>query len=95
MQRHLMDCVRVAGGVAEHFETPGKIGPPDLIISWDGGIIHFAETKTTGGVLEPWQSRDHERRRKMGFYVFVPWTKLDVDCYIIEIELSGPAALKP
>lgn len=79
IQSYLMWLVEEHDGVAEHFTTPGKIGPPDLLITWPrrgrAADIHFVETKTVGGVLKPWQKRDHARRRKMGCTVVVLWTE--------------------
>ncbi len=82
VQSYLMELVEAAGGMPEHFATPGKVGPPDLIITWPYANIHFAETKTKDGKLEPWQIRDHERRRKLGCIVVVIWTKDQAEFYV-------------
>jgi hypothetical protein len=94
VQAYMIERVEDCGGKAEHFVTPGKVGPPDLIISWPGAIVHFAETKTIGGRLEPWQKRDHDRRRAMGFLVVVPWNHDQVDDYISE-HAPGYSATEP
>ncbi len=87
VQEHLFEQVEAHGGLCEHFSTPGKTGPPDCIITWPAygfARIHFIETKTIGGKLESWQERDHKRRRKLGAFVKVLWTKNQVDSYVSE-----------
>jgi hypothetical protein len=85
VETYLTERVEALGGTCEKFVTPGKVGPPDRIISWKHGltgIIDFAETKSKDGVLESWQERDHKRRRAMGFLVVVLWDEAGVDEYI-------------
>jgi len=82
VEDYLTEQVELKGGVCEKFVTPGKVGPPDRIISWPHGIVDFAETKSKDGVLESWQERDHERRRAMGFLVVVLWSREHVNDYI-------------
>jgi hypothetical protein len=88
VQSYLIEQVELHGGVAEHFETPGKVGPPDLLVIWPHRLrwsapdIHFVETKTEGGVLKPWQKRDHARRRKLGCIVAVIWSVEQADNYV-------------
>ena len=81
------------GGVCEKFESPGTVGVPDRIISWPmhadamhgyPAWIEFVETKSDEGKVEPWQARDHARRRKMGFRVSVLWTKDQVAEFLKE-----------
>jgi hypothetical protein len=87
VQAYLIKQVTKHGGTAEHFQVPGKVGPPDLIIYWPGPVVHFAETKAAGGKLEPWQERDHTRRRAMGFVVKVIWTKEQAADYALKYRL--------
>ena len=85
VQQYLKDRATAAGGMVEHFTSPGKKGPPDLLIHWPEyawARTHFIETKTIGGILKPWQERDHKQRRKIGLKVFVIWTKTEADRYV-------------
>lgn len=91
----LRDGVEALGGTCEKLVTPGAVGPPDGLVCWpaqrigtNGDAIffpasaEFAETKSKDGKLEPWQERDHARRRRMGFEVFVLWTEEQVEAYL-------------
>jgi hypothetical protein len=85
VQDYLFEQVELHGGMCEHFSSPGKVGVPDCIVTWPAysfARIHFVETKTIGGKLESWQERDHKRRRKLGCFVAVIWTKKQVDLYV-------------
>lgn len=95
VEDYLVAQVEARDGMCEKFVTPGKKGPPDRIVSWAArgrilASIHFVETKRPkGGVLFSWQSRDHIRRRGMGFRVEVCWTREQVDAYIYSCEVAG------
>ncbi len=89
VEKYLVDQVKKHGGVAEKFKSPGRKNVPDRIVSWPGGLpydyaagIHFVELKTLTGKLTVGQKRDHERRRRLGFKVFVLRSKADVDTYV-------------
>jgi hypothetical protein len=85
VEKYLIERVEACGGMIEKFTSPGKRGVPDRIVTWPRygfATIHFVELKTIGGKLESWQERDHERRMKLGAFVFVIWTKAQVDAYI-------------
>lgn len=87
VQQYLIEQVGLYGGRWDHFKSPGKIGVPDGIVTWPAhgwARIHFVETKTIGGKLEPWQERDHAERRALGCFVRVIWTKSMVDTYVRE-----------
>lgn len=86
VQEYFDEAVAKAGGMTDVFDNYAKkIGRPDRIVTWPRAgfaAIDFVELKTIGGKLESWQARDHERRRKLGAYVVVLWTKDMVDYYI-------------
>jgi hypothetical protein len=83
VETYLVEQVELHGGTAEKFSSPGRIGVPDRICSWDLGCIEFVECKRPkGGRLSKAQERDHERRRKLGARVFTLWTREEVDAYI-------------
>jgi hypothetical protein len=106
----LTEGVAALGGVCEKFTTPGKIGPPDRIITWPADskgydwalqdalrqagvdsraaaglhlpVVEFAETKVPGDKPEPWQLRDHVRRRARGHVVHLITGKREVESYL-------------
>ncbi len=82
IERYLVQQCKKHGGIAEKFVSPGNAGVPDRICSFDQGRVYFVEVKAPGGRIQPAQDRDHERRRRMGFAVFVLWSKADVDTFI-------------
>jgi hypothetical protein len=77
VEAYLVRCVEARGGTAEKFSSPSKRNVPDRLICWpwtDGGkypAVEFVECKAPGKEATAAQERDHERRRKMGFPVYV------------------------
>lgn len=82
VEDYLVEQTEAHGAICEKHVSPGRKGPPDRQVLWDQGIIHFIETKSPDGHVAPWQERDHKRRRQLGFYVEVIWTKPAVDVYV-------------
>lgn len=83
IENYFVSQVERCGGMAEKFDQCK--GRPDRLVTWPRSgfaTIHFVELKTIGGKLESWQERDHARRRKLGAFVFVLWTKKQIDEYI-------------
>ena len=71
IEAYLVKRAKELGGVAEKFVSPGRSGVPDRIVMLPGGLLIFVECKATGKKATPAQQRDHERRRKLGFDVYV------------------------
>ena len=87
VQDYFDEQVALHGGMSEPVVRLGYRGFPDRLVTWPRhgwAKIDFVELKTIGGKLEPWQERDHERRRKFNCHVRVLWTKAMVDDYISE-----------
>ena len=82
VEDYLVEQTELHGAICEKHVSPGRKGPPDRIVMWADAALHFVETKAPDGVLKPWQKRDHARRRKLGFTVFVIWDKPLVDDYV-------------
>jgi len=82
VEEYLVEQTELHGAICEKHTSPGRKGPPDRIVLWHPAIIDFVETKTIGGVLKPWQKRDHERRRALGFRVEVVWSYQQVREYV-------------
>lgn len=71
IERAFVRAVEVAGGIAYKWVSPGHRGVPDRIALLPGGRLVLAELKAPGGRLSPWQEREHERMRALGFEVRV------------------------
>lgn len=93
VEAHLVECVEACGGACEKFKSPNRRNVPDRIVSWpenlglEGAILElaecvFVECKATGEKPTPGQLRDHERRRKMGFRVYVVDSYESVDNFL-------------
>lgn len=62
---------RRLGFEAEKFVSPAKRSVPDRMFSGPGRKLFFIEFKAPGCKPTKKQKRDHERRREMGFEVYV------------------------
>lgn len=89
VEQYLVDQVEAHGGACEKFVTPGKRGSQDRLVSWPQSVspvrparCDFVEAKKVGGRISPWQKRNANRRREMGFIVVEVWSYDDVDEYI-------------
>lgn len=82
IEKHLVAEVKKAGGVAEKFSSPGRKNVPDRIVTWLAPMLDYVELKATGNKPNAGQRRDHARRRKRGYSVFVLDSKAMVDVYI-------------
>jgi len=78
-------CV-AAGALVDHFATPGKVGPPDFLVTWLRepwpALLELVECKGKNGRLSERQKRDHAKRAKHGHKVVHLWTKSAVDAYV-------------
>lgn len=83
VEKYFVQQVALLGGVAEKFKSPGKAGVPDRIVLWPNGRVDFVELKATGEPLGAHQLRDHDRRRALGFKVFVVDDERGADWYLL------------
>lgn len=79
VEQYLRKQVKKAGGLALKLVCPGFTGVPDRLILLPGGQMCFAETKDAGKTPRPRQKRVHGMLRELGFWVFVPDSKEEVD----------------
>lgn len=63
--------VRMRGGLAPKFVSPGLDGVPDRLILLPGGKAAFAELKAPGKSLRPLQAVRKRQLEALGFRVFV------------------------
>lgn len=89
VEDYLVEQTTARGALCEKIKVPRYCGMPDRTVSWPGGVLHYAETKTVGGRLSIRQKRDHAKRRALGFEVLVIWTKEHVDEYIYHCLVFG------
>jgi hypothetical protein len=84
VERHLVLCVKMRGGMCEKLNILGRRGPPDRLITWPDGAMQLVEVKKPkGGVLAPWQKRDHARRARKRVVVRLVWTKQQAEDYVM------------
>lgn len=92
VEKHLVKCVKKAGGTAPKFTSPGRRSVPDRldlrhIPPEDRAIVaryvRFVELKAPGRKATLAQLREHERLRDLGFRVEVIDTKEGVDAYML------------
>jgi len=71
IEQELTRRVKVMGGTAYKFVSPGTAGVPDRIVLMPGGHMAFAELKAPGKVLRPLQKLRKVQLEKLGFKVYV------------------------
>ena len=71
VEEHLVKAVRLMGGLAPKFVSPGLDGVPDRLILLPGGRIAFAELKAPGKTPRPLQKRRKRQLEALGFHVYV------------------------
>ena len=71
VEQALVRHMRICGGLALKFVSPGWSGAPDRLCLWPGGHIAFAEVKKPGENPRPLQVRRAEQLRRLGFMVAV------------------------
>lgn len=80
---YLTKRIKELGGYRRKVRFEGHNGCPDQLCCLKKPIAlkkpFFVETKCKTGRLEDHQRREHERLRKIGFKVFVPRCKAEVD----------------
>lgn len=71
IEKKLVSQVRMEGGRALKFVSPGFDGMPDRILLLPYGRLAFVEVKAPGKKPRPLQVSRHEMLRKLGFKVYV------------------------
>lgn len=74
VEQALVRHMRICGGLALKFVSPGWSGAPDRLCLWPGGKVAFVEVKRPGEKLRPLQVRRLEQLRELGITVAV------IDC---------------
>ena len=71
IEEKLIKAIRLMGGLAPKFVSPGFDGVPDRLILLPNGRMAFAELKAPGKQLRPLQKRRKRQLETLGFRVFV------------------------
>lgn len=71
IEEHLVKSIRLMGGLAPKFVSPGLDGVPDRLLLLPDGRMAFAELKAPGKQLRPLQIRRKRQLETLGFRVFV------------------------
>ena len=71
IEEKLVKAIRLMGGLAPKFVSPGFDGVPDRLILLPNGRMAFAELKAPGKQLRPLQKRRKRQLETLGFRVYV------------------------
>ena len=81
-------AVKVAGGLAVKFTSPGFDGVPDRLALLPDGKMAFVEVKTPGKKPRPLQQARHRQLRQLGFKVYVLDDEAQIGGMIDEIRAT-------
>jgi hypothetical protein len=70
VEQKLAHAVKIMGGIAPKFTSPGWDGVPDRLVLLPGGRIAFAELKAPGKQLRPLQVKRKRQLEALGFRVY-------------------------
>jgi hypothetical protein len=71
IEQKLTLMVKLAGGIAPKFVSPGFAGMPDRLVLLPNGVFAFAELKAPGMHPRALQVARHRMLRELGFKVYV------------------------
>jgi len=86
IEAHFTRECKKRGWLAEKFTSPNRRSVPDRMVSKPGGDLFFCELKAPGKGPTVKQASDHQRRRDLGFRVYVADTYEAVDSLIATEE---------
>lgn len=79
IERALVGAVKKHGGLCLKWVCPGWVGVPDRIVLLPGGRVTFVETKRPkGGRLSEMQKWWRRTLNRLGFDIWVIWTREDL-----------------
>ena len=70
VESKLVKAVKLLGGLAPKFVSPGLDGVPDRLVLLPGGKIAFIELKAEGKKMRPLQVRRKRQLEALGFLVY-------------------------
>jgi hypothetical protein len=86
IEQYLREEVKVLGGRAYKFVSPGNDGVPDRLVCLPGGRVEFVELKAPGKTPSKLQLLQHSRLEKLSIKVYVIDSKNGVDAFIREMS---------
>ena len=84
----LVKAVKIMGGLAPKFVSPGLDGVPDRLVLLPGGKIAFIELKAPGKELRPLQVRRKRQLESLGFLVYCIDSAEKIGVIINEIQTT-------
>lgn len=88
IENALVTAVKIRGGLALKFVSPGMSGVPDRLILIEGGKLGFIELKAPGKKLRPLQIKRKRQLEALGFLVYCIDSKDQIGGVLDEIETS-------
>lgn len=70
IEQKLVRAVKIKGGLALKFVSPGTDGVSDRIVLFPGGVIAFVELKAPGQKMRPLQVKRKAQLESLGFRVY-------------------------
>lgn len=70
IEKALIRTVRLRGGIAFKFVSPGVTGVPDRLVLLPNGKISFIELKAPGKLMRPLQIKRKRQLEALGFLVY-------------------------
>jgi hypothetical protein len=89
LERKFVNAVKLIGGKAVKFVSPGNRGVSDRLVILPRGRTVYVETKAPGEPLAPLQQKWAEDLRKMGHKVYKIDSLADIDRFIAEQKEGG------
>ena len=71
IEAKLVKAVKIMGGLAPKFVSPGVAGMPDRLLLLPNGQVAFVEVKAPGKKPRPLQVRRKRQLEALGFSVYV------------------------
>lgn len=88
IEAKLVKAVRIMGGLAPKFVSPGFDGVPDRLVLLPKGKIAFIELKVPGKALRPLQIRRKQQLEALGFPVYCIDSPEQIGGILDEIQSS-------
>ena len=88
IEAKLVKAVRIMGGLAPKFISPGFDGVPDRLVLLPKGKIAFVELKAPGKTLRPLQMRRKKQMETLGFTVYRIDSEEQIGGILDEIQSS-------
>lgn len=88
IENRLRQGVKVAGGKALKFVSPGCRGVPDRLVFMPGGQIYLVELKAPGKIPTAQQNKRKKEFQELGFKVYVIDTYEAVEGFLNEVLSS-------